>query len=180
MIQAAKDELELDSVIVIPTAIPPHKHQKELATAEHRLKMCRLALADLPWVVVSDIEIRRGGNSYTVDTLTQLEGEMPNSQFFLVVGGDMLLGFKGWWRWKDILKMATLCVAPREKTQIPQLCAKAQQFTLIGNGCRVMNTPVLEISSTEIREQLKGDTLPTLLSPEVADYCRFYGLYSQE
>ncbi len=179
MIKAAREELSLDRVLIIPTALPPHKQAQELVSGEHRTQMCQLAMAGEDWAQVSDIEIRRGGSSYTVDTLIEIKADRPDTELFLVVGGDMLLSFEDWWRWEEILEMATLCAAPRADGQKAELVAKAGEFSNIGQGCMIMSTPVVEISSTEIRQQLKGEGIPTLLPVAVAEYCREHGLYTR-
>lgn len=91
LLQGAREALELDRVLVIPTKQPPHKRPQQLASDEDRLAMCRLAVEGLSGVEVSDLEIRRGGLSYTADTLAELRRRYPDSTLYLLVGGDMFL-----------------------------------------------------------------------------------------
>ena len=83
------DALGLSKVLLIPTAIPPHKRVDGLADGRHRLAMCRLAVQGDPRFFVCDLELRRQGNSYTADTLRELEEIYPNTRFFLLMGTDM-------------------------------------------------------------------------------------------
>ena len=174
-------ELELDELLLIPTFIPPHKVAKDLATGEDRIAMCRIAAQQEEKVTVSDLELRRGGSSYTWVTLRELHRLYPGCHFFLIVGGDMLLSFHQWKRWRDILRMATLCAAPREEDEHDDLVRAAGRFMVMGQGCIVMDTPVVEMSSTEIRTALKeGKSAAHLLHPGVEEYCRSHGLYCKE
>lgn len=174
-------ELNLDELMLIPTYIPPHKVAHDLATGEDRLAMCRLAVEGEERVTVSDLELRRGGSSYTWLTLRELHRLNPDSHLFLIVGGDMLLTFHQWKRWREILRMATLCAAPREDDERAELVRAAGRYAVIGQGCIVMDTPVVEVSSTEIRTALKeGKGALKLLPPGVEEYCRSHGLYCEE
>ena len=112
LIEKFKKLIGFDKVVLIPTNLPPHKEALELASAEDRLQMCRLAARDAGFEV-SDIEIRRRGRSYTVDTLESLKESDPDAEFYLVMGEDMFLTLLSWRRPDDILKLSTICAAPR-------------------------------------------------------------------
>ncbi len=181
LMKNALKELELDELLLIPTYIPPHKMAHDLATGEDRLAMCRIAAAGDSRITVSDIELCRGGSSYTYVTLRQLHRLYPGSRFFLIVGGDMLLSFDRWKRWRDILRMATLCAAPREDDERDELIRESGRYAFIGRGCLVMDTPVVEMSSTQIRAALKeGESACGLLHPGVEEYCRTHSLYQED
>ena len=181
LMKSAIEELQLDRLLLIPTYIPPHKVAYDLATGEDRLAMCRIAAGDDDRIAVSDIELERGGSSYTYLTLRQLHRLYPGSRFFLIVGGDMLLSFSKWKRWRDILRMATLCAAPREDDEQDDLVRESGRYVTIGQGCIIMDTPVVEMSSTQIRAALKeGESAAHLLHPGVEEYCRSHGLYRED
>ena len=181
LVEHALRELQLDELLLIPTYIPPHKVAHDLATGEDRMEMCRIAAGNDPRVQVSDIELQRGGSSYTWITLRQLGRLYPDADLFLIVGGDMLLSFHRWKRWRDILRMATLCAAPREEDEFAELEAAAGRFAVMGRGCILLNTPVVELSSTQIRQALKeGESAAGLLHPGVEQYCRSHGLYQED
>ncbi|MCL2488571.1 MAG: nicotinate (nicotinamide) nucleotide adenylyltransferase [Oscillospiraceae bacterium] len=184
--------LSLDRLLLIPTLAPPHKSRPDMADAGHRLAMCRLAAERLERVTVSDIEIRRGSVSYTIKTLEQLREEYPDDELFLIVGADMFLSFKSWYRYRDILKMAVICAAPRqvEESEIKDQHSEfkagyrttLEKFASIlkrdGGRCRIEDIPLTRVSSTEIRERyMNGETSGGLLPAEVDAYIRQNRLY---
>ena len=100
--------MELDGVVLMPTFVPPHKIRETMASAAHRLAMCRLVADEHPLLQVSDLELKRGGASFTVDTLTALCEQYPDTQWYLLVGADMFTTLRSWHRFADIAKMAVL------------------------------------------------------------------------
>ncbi len=165
-----------DKVLIIPAAVSPFKNGGNVS-GEHRLNMCKLLFCD-PFFEVSDIELKRGGRSYTVDTLNQVKSIYPDSELYLFMGDDMLLSFAKWYKYKEILKLCTIVAACRTKDaeKLDNMGAYVEQY--LGGADNVMLCPYepLEISSTEIRGNLKkrkGDGL----SPQVYDYIVSRGLY---
>ncbi len=114
--QEAHLRLGLDRVILMPAGRPPHKPLEDDPGAEHRLELCRRAVAADPRFEVSDLEVRREGPSYTVDTLAALHSRMPDSELFLIVGGDVAAGLPTWHEPERVLSLATLAVAKRRGT----------------------------------------------------------------
>ena len=112
--EKAIEGARLDRVIIMPAFIPPHKAAPELLKSEDRLELCRRTFCGEKFEI-SDLELRRKGKSYTVQTLEELKELYPDDEFFLIIGSDMLLSFKNWSRYEDILKYASLCVMTREK-----------------------------------------------------------------
>ena len=103
------DALKLDRLLVIPTGTPPHKDAPELLDGEKRMQLCALAFEDQPRVQLCDIELRREGKSFTVDTVGWLRQQYPQAQLYLLVGSDMFLSFERWKSWQQILQQVTLC-----------------------------------------------------------------------
>ena len=172
LVKNFKEKLSLDKVLVIPTAQPPHKEAKELVSSEDRIKMCRLAFGEL--AEISDIEISRGGKSYTVETLRELKKIYKDDEFYFLVGSDMLLSFKRWYRWEEILTMCTLCATDRNNEQSCKEADKDFFEKII--FCDFEKTVV---SSSEVREKLeKGESVLSLLPSEVYDYIKEKGLYN--
>ena len=170
------DELSLDRVLFMPTFVPPHKVNVGMAPAEDRLEMCRLAVACDPRFAVSDLEMTRGGASFTVDTLTALREQYPQDDWYLLVGADMFMTFGTWYRFADILQMATVCTIPRDGVSVEQLTAYGET---LGGNYRVLSRAVGDVSSTEIRRRLAADAdTSELLPPAVAAYIRRKGLYA--
>lgn len=166
-----------DKVVVIPTALSPFKDSSS-ASPEERLEMCRLAF-DGELFEVSDIEIKRGGKSYTVDTLAEVKKSYPNSQLYLFMGDDMFLSFDKWYRYEDIMKLAVIVCACR--TENRDKLEKMQAFckntlNCDENGVIISDCVPLEISSTELRA-LKGEKMKEYLNEKVYNYIVARGLY---
>ena len=171
--------LLLDQVILMPTAIPPHKVKTSMAPPDKRLHMCRLAVQDDPLFTVSDWEIARGGASFTVDTLQALTAAQPQAEWFLITGADMFLTLGSWWRFADIARMATLCAAPRDAQNAAQLRAYAAELEQQGARCVVADLPLMPVSSTALRKALAaGEDTSRWLPVPVADYIAREGLYT--
>lgn len=174
------EKLELDGVVLMPTFVPPHKIRSTMASAHHRLAMCRLAAEAHPVLQVSDLELRREGASFTVDTLTELCQRYPDTQWYLITGADMFTTLRTWHRFDDITRMAVLCTVPRNGTDTAVLRAYADSLEAEGVRCYVDDTPVMDVSSTEIRQRIaRGAGLQGLVLPAVEEYIRQYGLYEQ-
>lgn len=172
LVKNFKDKLSLDKVLVIPTAVPPHKQAESLVSSEDRLNMCRLAFGSL--AEVSDVEIERGGRSYTVETLEELKKIYKDDDLYFLVGSDMLLSFKRWYRWEDILTMCTLCATDRDNEET---CRDADEdfFSKI----IFCDFPKTVVSSSEVREKLSEDKdVSDLVPEEVVKYIREKGLYN--
>ncbi len=173
--------LSLDGVLLMPTFVPPHKLKESMASAEDRLMMCRLATADYPELTVSDLEIARGGASFTVDTLEELHRRYPDTQWYLFTGADMFLTLRTWYRFEDIARLTVLCTVPREGVTAQALREYAALLETDGATCYVDEEPEEPVSSTEIRRRLiAGEPLEGLVSPEVEAYIRQRGLYGGE
>ncbi len=172
--------LELDRVVLMPTFVPPHKIKESMAPAEDRLAMCRLVAQEHPVLDVSDMELRRGGASFTVDTLSALHEQYPDTRWYLFTGADMFCTLRTWHRFEDIARMAVLCTVPREGTETARLHAYAAALRADGIDCYVDDTPEQPISSTDIRRRLAaGESLDGLVPQKVAAYIRDRGLYRQ-
>ena len=157
--------LHLDRVLVIPTYLPPHKAGGQLAGGCHRLNMCRLAFEGDPVCRVSDIELRRGGKSYTVDTLKQLTRENPSDTFYLIMGSDMFLSLTQWYDWQRIILDAVICAGARSPGQMQA------QIELVA-------LEPLPFSSTQVRARVQaGESLAGFVPPKVADYIMENRLY---
>lgn len=175
---AVYQALELDRVLFIPTNLPPHKNlPKGGATTEQRCEMVRLMTEPYPWAVFSDLEIQRGGTSYTVDTLKALH-EAGEQDLTLIVGTDMLLSFDHSWRDpEEIVRLAGLAVVARGTEDWPMLEEKARQLQqTLGARVTLVHCPVLPISSTDVRRQ---GGFEEMTPPEVAAYIRRNRLYQK-
>ncbi len=168
----AREELGLDKILFIPSAISPHKQHHQLVNPEARLEMVRLATFGQDFFEPCDVEVHRGGVSYTVDTLDQLRQTYPNEKFTLLLGFDNLVEFGTWKSPERILQLATVAAMTRPGVDpdgvADDLCGK---FTL----CRV---PGIGISSSEIRDRVKhGKSIHYLVPKPVESYIYYRKLY---
>lgn len=172
---AFAEQLALDKVLLMPSSVPPHKIKPDLADAAHRLQMCRLAAEPHPVLEVCDIEIARGGASYTADTLEQVQAMYPDAQLYLITGADMFLTLGTWKRFDSIARTAVLCAAPRGEVTVQQLRQYAARLEQSGARCAVLDVPLYTVSSTQLRQDLCG--IDRLVPETVARYIRDNGLY---
>ena len=165
-----------EKVIIIPTALSPFKNSSS-ATAEDRLDMCKLFFKE-DLFQISDIEIKRGGKSYTVDTLAQIKEENPDAELFLFMGDDMLLSFDKWYCYQEILRLATIVCACRTENleELQNMKSFVKNVLKAEERVIICESVPFEISSTEIRSSLK-DGVNKGLSEEIYNYIAAKGLY---
>lgn len=142
-------------VLVIPTAMSPFKSSSG-ATAQDRLEMCKIAFAG-ELFEVCDIEIERGGKSYTIDTVKQVQELYPDSELFLFVGDDMLLSFARWYKYEELLQLCTIVAACRtlDANKLVEMQAYAKKLPQGEQRVMLCACKPFEISSTKIRAGLK-------------------------
>jgi len=175
--QEAYLQLGLDRVTLIPARIPPHKPVEDEPGPEHRLELCRLAVADDERFTVSDLEMQRPGPSYTVDTLRELHSRASESELFLIVGGDVAAGMAGWHEPEQVLSLATVAVAKRRGTSQDSVDAALHSIRG-GERARFFRMPRIGISSTMVRRRARaGVPLKYIVPDAVADYIETHGLY---
>ncbi len=170
-----------DKVIIVPTAMSPFK-DKSGASAEDRLNMCRLNFSE-DLFLVSDVEIQRGGKSYTVDTVSAVKEMYPDSQLYLFMGDDMLLSFHRWYEYRRIMSMCCLVAACRTENLAELNAMRDYACEVLGDdgtGVIICSSVPVEISSTEIRNHLKTGVESEWLSPEVNEYIKSRGLYREQ
>lgn len=168
-----------DRLLIVPSAIPPHKDPVSGADDEARLAMCRLAFASIPSAEVSDMEIRRHGKSYTVETLRTLTG--PQVRLVLLVGTDMFLTLDTWFSFEELFSLAEIAFVRRENDlETAALLEEKGRLYTEKYGARILgiSTDVTEISSSELRRRIAhSESLQGYLLPEVEAYIKARGLY---
>ena len=178
--RAARERFDLDRVVFVPAAEPPHKPGRALAPGADRLAMLHLLLAGEPRCEVSDMELVRGSRSFTVDTVRALPaqlGEPAECEIYLLLGSDNLPGLPQWREARALLERVQPVVVRREDESLalpdglgPELRAK------LARG--VLDLPPVRVSSTELREALPGAPKELRLVPAaVLEYIRAHGLY---
>ena len=155
--QAFIKKLKLDKLLLIPAACPPHKSDSEIVSAEHRLNMCRLACEEIKKIEVSDIEIKRDGRSYTVDTLRILKEQYPDSELYLIMGADMFMTLLEWKEPETIFSLATICTAPRNDADLKVLAEQEAVYRREGANTVILDWKKSGISSTKIRRMIYDD-----------------------
>ena len=177
--QEAYLQLGLDEVILIPARIPPHKPVDDEPGAEHRLELCRAAIEGDDRFTVSDLEITRDGPSYTVDTLRTLTRRAPDSELFMIVGGDVAAGLPSWHEPERVLSLATLAVAKRRGTARARV-EQALQSLPGGERAVFFRMPRIAISSTLVRRRVRhGEPVKYFVPDAVAKYIERNRLYQE-
>jgi len=175
--EAALSHLGLDRVLLMPVARPPHKEAVEDPGAEHRVAMCRLATAGDERIGVSELEVERGGPSYTVDTLRALHQATPQDEFTFVAGGDMAASLPGWREPEEVLRLAAFGVAEREgagRTEVERAVAGLEGRDRVV----FFDMPRVDVSSSAIRRGIAaGRPVRDLVPDAVARYIDEHGLY---
>ena len=164
----ACDVLRLDRMLFVPAAVPPHKPDGVVATPEQRLEMVRAAIAGDARFEADDLELRREGRSYSVDTLRELRERYPDAELFFVLGADQLRDFHSWREPGEIARLARLAAVARNGDPVPAI------------PYEVTRVPVtrIDVSSTDVRRRIaEGRSVRYLLPEGVAEVVREYGLY---
>lgn len=166
-------------MLLMPAHTPPHKPAgADTATPAQRLEMCELALAGVEGVRACDLEVRRGGPSYTVDTLQEIHDANPDAALTLIVGADMALTLTSWQRPQRLLDLADLAVATRSGASEQQVLEALLPLSPAPGRVRFLSMPPIEVSSSAVRERLAaGASLDGMLPREVAGYVADHRLY---
>ena len=189
--RAARAALGLDRVVIVPSRVPPHRHQQPQASPYHRFAMAALAVNGAEGLTVSDMELCAPGPSYTADTLTRLHGQgLSASQIFFITGADAFAEIETWARFPEVLDLAHFVVIARPghdlvalRERLPQLAGRmidAARMPPTPGGCGIFlvaaRTP--DVSSTEVRQRIaRGEPLTGLVSEPVEAHIMQHGLY---
>jgi nicotinate-nucleotide adenylyltransferase len=165
-------------VLWIPARIPPHKELPDDPGTKHRLALCRLATHADERFAVSELEVGREGPSYTVDTLEELHATIPDSELYLIVGGDIAAGLPEWREPDRVLSLATLAVAGRRGTARASIDSALSRVAG-GHRVKFFSMPSIAVSSTLVRRRARaGQPIRYLVPDEVARYIERHRLYS--
>ena len=179
--QDALEQLELNRVVFVPAAVSPLKRHCQPVEGRHRLEMLRLATAGILRFEVSDLEVARGGVSYTVDTIQQVQAMHAGSELFFIVGLDSLVEMHCWYRAEELLASCTVVPFGRGGEDPEAIAAKSG----LSNGwkakllARLIRIHEIEASASEIRMRIaEGLSIQTLVPPEVEMYIAEHNLYT--
>lgn len=161
--------------LLIPSSVPPHKlGHIDMAEAGARMTMCRIAAAGNPQFSVSDIELRRSGPSYTIDTVRQLKAQ-GHQRIEWLIGADMLAILPQWHLAQDLIREAAILILARPGFDL-KWDSLPPDFQFLQQN--VVPGPLIDISATDIRNRIKlGQEIDDLVPPGVASYIREHGLY---
>jgi len=171
-------QLELDRVLLMPVAMPPHKQAEDDPGGDVRLALCEAAVAGDERLGVSRLELDRPGPSYTVDTLRAIHATSPGEDLTFIVGGDMAASLPEWREPAELLRLATLGVAERGDIDRDEILRRVSGLTGAAGRMRFFSMPRVDISSTEIRERVRaGRPIRYLVPDGVARLIGARGLY---
>ena len=161
----------IDKVIILPSKIPPHKEVDFLAKDSHRKAFCQIAADLFKRAEVSDIELKREGKSYTVDTLLSLKDIYPNARFYLTIGADMLLSFHTWKDYEKILSLSSLICFNRGNHDINEVNNAISFLKSKGAEIYFCEDKITDVSSTLIRKNINNrDILSKYIPSDILDY----------
>jgi nicotinate-nucleotide adenylyltransferase len=166
--EEAREKLGLDRVVFVPAYLPPHKNDSDIADAGNRLAMVKLAIAGNKYFSVSDMEIRRDGRSYTIDTIKEFKKECPKDELFFIIGSDLLNYLDDWKDLNEIVRMVKFIAATRPGYSLQKLPASINTLAI----------RAVDISGYEIRACVKERKSFRYLVPEaVYKYITLHKLY---
>ena len=181
--RAVAEQLAVEKVVLIPSAVPPHKMDQQISPAADRLQMTQLAVSEDYLFEVSDCELHRTGPSYTLETVLhfrQLCG--PAAQLFWLIGADTISDLPGWHKIANLLEHCTIVTAARcgcEMNNWHLLSDKLSSHQIQQLKKHVLQTPLIEISATEIRRRvMQNQSIQNLVPPMVNDYIVSSDLYT--
>jgi len=197
--EEVRERLDLASILFIPSFLPPHKDDEAIPPAAQRLAMVKIAIAGNPQFSLSDIEVQRGGKSYTVDTVTDLHRAYPGAEFFFITGLDSFLDIQTWKDWERLLGLCSFVVLSRQGhaftdlVNLPFMKTSKQKLEVLDSGeqARIKaetpagmsiwleQVPLYDISSTDIRKRIRqGRSIKYLLPDAVETYIINNTLYA--
>lgn len=154
--EEAREKLELKKVIFVPTYLPPHKENKDIAPADKRLKMLKLAIKGNRNFIASDLEIKRDGPSYTIDSLKEFKQIYPNDELYFIIGSDLLTYLDEWKDLKDILSLVKFIAATRPGYALDKIPAFISTLPI----------RAVDVSGFEIRQRIRGGQSFRYLVPD--------------
>jgi nicotinate-nucleotide adenylyltransferase len=180
--ESFRESMSLDSVVFLPAYVSPFKTETIPTSDKHRVEMLRLAIGGNGSFRLDDREIKRGGISYTVDSLRAMHEERPGTEFFMLVGSDSLVGFDRWREPEAVLSLAQLVVAHRGGwgggIAWEDLARVASPGQLTAVQSRILDVPQIEIASRDLRRRVReGRTIRYLVPAAVEAYIREHCLW---
>lgn len=180
--ETAKEDAGLDDILFVPSGCSYLKDVSEIVPAKDRINMTGLAIEDNPAFALSTIEIDRGGNSYTCDTLRELKERYPQQEYYLIVGADNLFTMENWKDAETIFRSAKILAAVRGSKKRADMEAKmAELREKYSADITLLNVQHVDISSSEIREKVAcGHSIRYMVPEKVREYILKNHLYEKK
>lgn len=171
---------QLDEIMMLPNGDPPHKTDIEVTPAAHRLAMLKLAVKDIPYFRVSEMEIKRQGYSYSSVTLTELRASHPDTDYYFIMGADSIFQIETWHEPATVMANCIILAATRDHTPSDKLMEQINYLSeKYGADIRLMDVPDLELSSSDIRKRISHHQPVRFMVPDsVLDYIEAHHLYA--
>ena len=170
----------LEKILFIPTGLPAHKIENEITYSDYRYEMVLLSINSNPYFTVSPMEIERMGITYTIDTIKNLQKLNKNAEYYFIMGEDSLYNFHKWKDYRELLNICKFIVAKR-KNENSKLEERIKELNNIcENSIYLLESPMIDISSTDIRERIIQNKPIKYLVPEAVElYIKKHGLYGE-
>lgn len=177
--KAVEQYPDIEKVVMLPNNLPVYKNPNEIADAKYRIRMLEIAVCNRDYVCISDMEIKRGGETYTIDTLRDIKRINPHIKIYFIIGADSLYQFEKWREYNEILKLSTLLVAQRESDYDDMEKYAEKIVSDSGYGeINFLRTESVDAASSYIRNAISDGAIPYDLLPEgVAEYIALNKLY---
>ena len=180
--EAVRERLQLDKVIFMTSGRPPHKNDEQVADAEDRYEMVKQAIASNPYFEASRIELDRKGYTYTVDTLRALKQEYGDStRLHFIIGADIVDELTTWKEYENVFRLCDFAAVLRPGYDRTKLEADIQRLKeQYGVGIHTVTIPLIDISSTDIRERCAlGRSIRYLVTDDTERFIIQHGLYGR-
>jgi len=178
--EEVRGRLDLAEIIFVPTGQQCLRVTNPVSAAEHRVQMVRLAIVNKPYFKLSTMEIERAGPSYTADTIAELKGQIgAGDKLFFILGWDNLMQLPQWHEPSRLVRMCRLVPVPRVGYPSPDFDSLEAAISGLSQSIIMLDTPQIEISSSEIRDRVaRGLSIHHLVPEPVERYIKQHGLYS--
>lgn len=178
----ALEQISLDKILFMPSKNPPHKKKQDIVSDKHRAEMVRLAIQENPHFELSTMEFEREGVTYTADTLTLLNNQHPDTNYYFIVGADSLFMMQNWRNPQIIFDRSTILVAGRDRVNKIQM-DKQLRYLKETYAARIIpvEMPTIELSSENIRKRIiENKTIRYYVPNDVMKYITHHKLYLDE
>ena len=177
ILSALQNDSDVDEIFLMPDKIPPHKVCDFLADDQTRIEMCKIAVTDFSKAKVCLIEFERQGKSYSYDTVIELKAKYPDKNFAFVCGGDMLVTFDLWYKYKELIKLIPFIAFRRSDTDIALFDEKAEYFRRMGMKLKIMDQIITNIASSKIRIDFNNSK--EFIPEKIFDFLKDRGIYGE-